>query len=463
MERRLPCLLPTFRDPAGSLELRDDVAIRLVRPPFDQPLLEFLRTEQARSLVEEGRLVATEVTGTEPLTLRHPRVPFVTYPWEWPSGMWLAAGQLTLDLCLDLLKDGRILRDATPLNVLFQGVQPVLVDVLSVEPADPTQRTWRAYGQFVRTFALPLLARRELGWPLAATVMRRDGYEPEELWPHLSVAQRVQRATFSLVTAPTLLGRRRAAKAAAAGGAVSRTNDPELARYTVERAIRGLRAGYRAMAPKRRETRWSGYTAGCSHYSEADLAAKRRFVSEVVTRLRPARVLDVGCNTGEYSDVAAESGAGYVVGIEADEGALERMVDRVAKGRHARSITAVLANLARPTPATGWLNLESMSLLERCREAFDLVMMLAFVHHLLLAEQIPMEAIAALCSQMTRRDLLIEWVPATDPMFVALLRGREAMYGQLSEAGFLEEFGRFFTIAGSVRLENGRTIFHMQR
>ena len=51
---------------------------------------------------------------------------------------------------------------------------------------------------------------------------------------------------------------------------------------------------------------------------------------------------------------------------------------------------------ARPTPAVGWCNTESLPLLERARDRFDCVMMLGILHHLLLADQIPMAEVATL-------------------------------------------------------------------
>ena len=51
-----------------------------------------------------------------------------------------------------------------------------------------------------------------------------------------------------------------------------------------------------------------------------------------------------------------------------------------------------------------------MSFLNRAEQCFDLVLMLAVIHHLLLMDQIPLERIAALAARLTRRYLLIEWV-----------------------------------------------------
>src|SRR5882757_10774237 len=154
---------PTFRDPAGSVEIRPDGAFRSVQKPYAADVIAFLETPVSTKLVAEGRIVASEALQSnvedEFLRLRHPRVSFCSYPWEWSPSLWLSAAELTLDLCSELLADGWILKDATPLNVLFQGTQPIFVDLLSVQRLDTTRPLWLAYGQFVRTFLLPMVAR----------------------------------------------------------------------------------------------------------------------------------------------------------------------------------------------------------------------------------------------------------------------------------------------------------------
>ena len=82
----------------------------------------------------------------------HERIPFPSYPYEWPPEMLEAAASLTLDLAEAALEEGFGLKDATPYNVLVRGWQSVFVDVLSFERREPLDVTWLAYGQFVRTF-----------------------------------------------------------------------------------------------------------------------------------------------------------------------------------------------------------------------------------------------------------------------------------------------------------------------
>ncbi len=63
--------------------------------------------------------------------------------------------------------------------------------------------------------------------------------------------------------------------------------------------------------------------------------------------------------------------------------------------------------------------------------------MLAVIHHLLLMEQIPLPAILALCSRLTRRHLVVEWVPVEDPMFQSLDARPRCALRRSSEADLL--------------------------
>jgi SAM-dependent methyltransferase len=451
----------TFRDPAGSVEMRPDGAYRSVHAPFDEEILEFLALRLAEKLVEQGRLIGSEVVsegGAETLVLRHPRVSFPSYPWEWSPSLWLAAAELTLTMCLELVEQGWLLKDATPLNVLFRGVEPVFVDVLSIERADPHQPIWLAYGQFVRTFLLPMLAHARLGWPLQGAMTRRDGYEPEEIYAALSWVGRMGQPALSAVTLPVLLAGN---KKLQGGTVASRTvKEPELAREILGKTLRALRSHMRKVTPKHHASTWSDYAETATHYNDEDHDRKRNFVTEALTAARASRVLDVGCNTGVYSNLAAEVGA-EVVAIDTDLQAVDRLCASL-KGS-GKNILPLYVDLAHPSPATGWENRENASFLSRCEGHFDTVMMLAVLHHLLLRNQIPLGRIAALCDELTTRNLIVEWVPQTDPKFQELLRGREAIYTHITEAAFREAFAAYFIVVGEMTLANGRTMLHLQK
>jgi SAM-dependent methyltransferase len=451
--------IATFRDPAGSLRIHGEDVLRTVHPRYAAESLRFLQSDLARRWTDEGHLVASEVLSAEenqPLLLQHPRVFFPSYPWEWTPSQWVAAGELTLELCGQLLHDGWILKDATPLNILFDGSRPVFVDLLSIERRDPRSPLWLAYGQFARTFLLPLAAHKYLGWPLAATLHRRDGYEPVELYPYLSSVERWSAPLRSLVTLPFLLETRKGG-----GAAPSRLQqEPEIAAAVLERNLRSFAKALRALEPKGRDSRWSEYHAAADHYSEEERRRKQEFVDRTLQLLRPQSVLDIGANTGQYSRIAASAGA-RVVAWDTDVASSDRNWREAREG--GLPILPLIADVARPTPAVGWCNTESLNLLERARRRFDCVMMLGILHHLLLADQIPMADVAALLSSLTRRWSIVEWVPRTDVRYIDLCRGRDDLYAHLDEALFVEQFTRHFTITAREELSNGRVLFLFEK
>lgn len=459
MEKSPFSFLPTFRDPAGSVEIRPDGVYRTIRAPFDAEILSFLELPLAQQLVTDGRLVASEVISSpdaENLILRHPRVSFQSYPWEWSPVLWLAAAELTLNLCIDLVKQGWLLKDATPLNVLFQGTQPIFVDVLSIERTSLQQPIWLPYGQFVRTFLLPMLAHSRLGWPLQVSLTRRDGYEPEEIYSALSWPARLRQPALSAVTVPSLLARNK--KLSSSTLATRSVKDPELAKHILIKTLKGLLAHMRQVTPHHKTSTWSDYAETATHYSSDDHTSKRSFVAQELAAAKPSRVLDVGCNTGVYSILAADAGA-EVVSVDTDLQAVDRLSANLRGS--GKNILPLCVDLAYPTPSTGWENRESASFLSRCSGHFDTVMMLAVIHHLLLRAQVPMDGIAALCSTLTTKHLILEWVPPTDSKFQELIRGRDAIYAHINEAAFRSAFAQYFTIAHETTLENGRIMLHM--
>lgn len=449
---------PTFRDPAGSLLLEEHRAVRSIHPSAWEETLEFIGSPFYQRAVESGDMVASEILQTaDSLSLIHPRIPIPTYPWEWTPSQWLAAANLTIKLCQQSLEDGWILKDATPLNILFLGSRPVLVDVLSFVRRDPGSRIWLAYGQYIRTFLLPLVMYRLAGWPLELALFKRDGYEPQDIYRSLSWPQRLSRSAFWPVTVPTWLESR--------SNQNSQTQstgkpDPEMTAHILRGTLATLLNRTRRALPATVASEWSDYQANLTHYTAQQSEQKRLWVQQVLEDFKPSYVLDIGANTGEYSRLAANSGA-KVVALERDATAADRLY--VATNAAGLKIQTIHADLSRPTPPAGWETSEYTGLLPRLEGNFDLVMMLAVIHHLVLMEQIPLSAILALCHRLTRSQLIIEWVPATDPMYISLMRGRDDLYGALSDTDLLAASAPYFRQIRREVLGNGRIMFLFEK
>jgi SAM-dependent methyltransferase len=463
----------SFRDPSGRLFSHRGRVLRMVNQRGIEDLAAFLATGTARRLIRAGKLVGTrlldadetrEFRGALPggaVVAEHEAIPFPSYPVEWPAEMLAAAGGLTLELAESLAGEGFGLKDATPSNVLFRGPKPVFVDLLSFERRAPQDGTWLAEAQFVRTFLLPLAAWRRFGVePGRWLAGRRDGLEPEQVYRWLGVWERLGTPWLTLATLPTWLG---AVQRQGCGGIYEPAPEgsAEKAAFVLERLRRRLRRALEKVAPPRpAPSRWTGYMEDRTHYPEADLRAKEEFVASCLAQTRPGWVLDAGANTGHFSRMAAAGGAS-VVAIDADaaatgacwRAAVERDLD----------ILPLVVDLARPTPAAGWRNRESRSFLERAAGRFDLVLMLALAHHLLVTERVPLEQILDLGFDLTQRFLVLEYVGPSDAMFRRLARGRDALHADLTPQSFERSCRRRFRVVRRLGLENGRILYLLQK
>src|SRR5471030_1142430 len=98
----------TFRDPAGSLRLEGDSAIRTLNPAAREASLEFVRSAFSQRMQMQGDMVGIIVEDNDGAGERlvHPRIVVPNYPCEWTPSQWLAAGELTLRLGSEALAEG---------------------------------------------------------------------------------------------------------------------------------------------------------------------------------------------------------------------------------------------------------------------------------------------------------------------------------------------------------------------
>lgn len=470
----------SFRDPAGALLVREGRVLRLVNRQGEEDIRASLDSAALRGFVEAGRLVTArrlEEASAEALlgelrvsewpgervtlVVEHERIPFQSYPYEWPPEMLHAAAGLTLDLAEATLAEGRGLKDATPYNVLFRGPQPVFVDWLSFERRDPTDPTWLAYAQFVRTFLLPLLVAKQFGIGLNQILLaKRDGLEPEEVYRLAGWGKRLKAPFLTLATIPTQLG----ARSKGADASIykpKKVESADKARFILEHQLKQLRRLLKKVEPEATASNWAEYMGPKQHFTDEYLRRKEAFVSRALGRTGPQSVLDIGCNTGHFSRLAARGGA-RVVSLDQDPvvvGAVWKMA-----ASEGLDILPLTVDVTRPSPGVGWLNSECPAFLDRARGHFDLILMLAVIHHMLVGERVPLPEILKLASELTRDAVIVEFVNTTDPMFRRLTRGREHLFEYLTREFFEAEAQRHFELIESEEIAPGdRWIYLLKR
>jgi ribosomal protein L11 methylase PrmA len=350
----------SFRDRDSRVVVGDDGVYRVLsergaedwRALSSSPLLERLTADGSLIATEEvqGPFGAAHGTGllAEPVaaTLRHERIPFVSYPYEWTFGMLRDAALLELDLELQALEEGLTLKDATPYNVQFRGSAPVFIDVGSFERLREGE-PWAGYRQFCMLYLYPLLLQAYRDVPFQPWLRGSiDGITPEEAANLFSLRDRFRRGVLTHVALHARLERRYGKRE---GGEVKeemkRANfKPELIKSNVSR-LRKLIGRLRWRAG---DTAWTGYRRE-NTYTDQDAEQKAAFVREAVAAKSPGLVWDLGCNDGAYSRIAAEQG-GSVVAIDSDHATVEALYRSLRSEDDAASCHS---SATSPTPRPG--------------------------------------------------------------------------------------------------------------
>jgi hypothetical protein len=436
----------SFRDPDSRVFLTEggDV-LRALSPAGWEDWLGLKASSAFAELTEQGRLIGTaEADGVRPAmlsatcagVLRHERVPFVSYPYEWTFGMLRDAALLHLDILDRCLGDALILKDSSPYNIQWRGTDPVHIDIGSFERLREDE-PWVGYRQFCELFLYPLMFQAYKGVPFQPWLRGAlEGIAPGEARAVMSLRDLLRRGVLTHVVLHARLERRYAASTGReVRGELARAGfRPEIIRANVRR-LRKLVARLRW---DRRATAWTGYRQDNS-YSEADACAKERFVAMAAARRSRDLAWDLGCNDGAYARTLA-SHARTVVAIDADHATMDRLYRALAEERQRRVLPLVI-DLCNPSPDCGWRGRERGSLLRRGRP--DLTLCLALVHHLAITRSVPLGEIVAWLAELDS-PLVVEFPTTEDPMVQRLLAGkREGLHGDYTR----EEFERRLTEA----------------
>jgi SAM-dependent methyltransferase len=467
----------SFRDPKGQLLLNSGKAYRAITAAGRREIEMVLALKLFKTWTAGGKLVGSKLLNAAPNErrtqsleqyncswLEHDRIAFASYPYEWPAEMLAEAGRLTLDLNSALLDEGFTLKDATPDNVLFVGPDPVFVDLLSFERRNFSQTVWLPYGQFLRTFVLPLLSFSHFGIPPNMVFLtRRDGLTPEEVYKMCGVFKRFSPGFLGTVTLPKWLAKKNEPTSVASIAASEKSTpaNPEKSDFVFRSLLNNLRKHLERAAPKSvAPSAWMDYCANNEGYSATEFEAKERFVAQTLAAVRPRRVLDIGCNTGHFSRIASKFSES-VVAVDSDSSVIGKLWTEAHRER--LKILPLVVNIARPSPATGWVNDESPSFLERSHQFFDAVLGLAVVHHLLVKERIPLTKIVELLSIVCKRIAIIEYVAPTDPVLTKMRDSMPDAAGNISLDIFKATFEKHFDVERECKVTPHRCLLLLRK
>ena len=448
----------SFRDPESRVFYADNEVYRAL----SQEGRNDFEALASSGLLDDARIVGTELAeGVPPAglltsevaaVLRHERIPFVSYPYEWTFSMLKDAALLQLDLLLAALDHDLMLKDATPYNVQFTGTRPVFIDIGAFERLREHE-LWVAHRQFCMLYLYPLLLQAAKGASFQSRLRGSiDGITPAEMRALMSFRDRFRRGVTTNVFLRARLERRDAEDPA---GIKRELKRPGLGKQLILANVRKMRALVSRLEWDPPEGVWVAYGEHNS-YTENDASQKDEFVRAIATSRSWPLVWDLGANNGRHSRIAAE-GARHVVAIDADQGPVE-ILYRELRDSGDEKILPLTMNLADPSPGLGWRGLERTPLLERGRP--DLVLALALVHHLAIGANVPVREIVDWLATLGGA-LLIEFPTREDPMVQKLLaRKRDGLHGDYEREFFERCLREAFDVRRSERLGAGTRLLY---
>lgn len=415
----------SYVDPNGRVfKWKDGIyrAIHVERVDFYKG---FMEDGFFSDLIEKGLLIETEIAPLSlegfGMVLKHRKIPTLTYCMEWPATMLKEAALLTLDLALELNEKNLTLQDAYPWNIYFDGTTPEFIDLGSIVEVD-RKFIWVAYDQFCRFFLYPLYMFAAGREKIARTLLFHywEGITSDDILQTMPLSKKLfNTGIITRIALPSAIDKivkkfspEWKHNIGSKKNNLEKFNTPAARR----RFLTSLRKEVASIKTNIKESTWINYykerIEGAGE-TEEDRTEKQKIISKILDRLKPETVLDLGCNTGRYSELAAEKGI-RVVATDKDEQCVSHLY-KVARKKELNIIPLIMDTI-NPTPQFGWCSKQFPSAIERLRS--DMVFALALIHHLVFKQWQSFPRIIETLKTFSNKYVIVEFVPIDDP-FIA--------------------------------------------
>lgn len=386
----------SFEDPGGRIFWKEGRLFRALRGRSAEAFL-LMESEGLLEKIEQWGSVKTwradlHIPGYE-VVVEHEVIPPSPVVSEWSPSMLFDAALLYCDLSHALAEQGLQLQDSHGWNIMFHHTRPVYVDFTSIVLLR-SDEPWMPLYEFINCFLHPLeMIAQQQGEHAFYLLGTRNWVPAESSTPYLfrlqhRVMKKLKKMKYQRWEHIRTAGGPDAAKKLAA-----------ILKQEIARCV-----------PPSSRTRWSNYADGFPNPTKETMSKwneKQKSIHRILSTLEKGRILDIGCNTGWYSILAAQMGFD-VVSMDTDRTCIDRLYSK-AKQEKLR-ITPVVASPFWPVISHGPRFYDS---LER-RFRSDHTLMLALIHWLFFKQGFDVDSIIAIAAKMTKKTLVLEYIPVTD-------------------------------------------------
>jgi len=429
----------SYRDVDGFLVFDKNSVTRYVQLSYAKHYDHLMGSGLYQRLVDEGLLLShTENEKSERdednlyyRVLKPIFLPFINYPYEWTASQWKEVLLSYLRINLISLEYGMLLKDATPFNFTFHEGKCIFFDTLSFEIYNNGD-SWIAYRQFCELMLGPasLIFFNDVTW-IGMLQSNINGWSLPFISKNLNFKTWLNITLFIHIHLHAKY-RKKVGKINSASGL---TKDKLSILFSMlEKSIGKWRY-------KKSDQQWVDYY-NTNIFSDDYVNEKKEKVIEWITSYKPKSLIDLGANIGIFSMLAVAH-VQNIISIDNNHDSLEQL--RISlKQKNVSKIDTVLADISQPTSGLGWQNREHTPLLERL--SAEMVLSLAFLHHLCISKNIPLPFVAEMYAQMTNKYVIVEFVPKTDPNVIQMIQYRKDVFDLYNEEHFIKCFSVFFRL-----------------
>jgi ribosomal protein L11 methylase PrmA len=456
----------SFRDPSGHVYQYDNRIYRTVTAFGAADYLAVEKTGFLEGLARSNSLLSYEQVHDPDIlaqfrdaeyVLEHPRLNYISYPYEWSFSLLKAAALLHLDIALQGLDAGVTLSDATAYNIQFQGIDPVFIDHLSFKPY--TEREyWMGHRQFCEQFLNPLLLRAHLG--VAHNAWFRgslEGVSNQDLNKLLPLRKKLSLKMQAHVVMPARMQHKVDEQSVGKTKPMSALKG--LPRTSYKGLLTQLRGWIAGLEPKGGSKSVWGTYAEDNTYDTDEARQKAAFIDKFTRAVAPDMVFDLGCNSGEFSETALNAGAKQVIGFDFDQTALDKAYHRAQD--KSLNLLPLYLDAANPSPEQGWRQSERSGFMGRATP--DAVLALAFEHHLAIGKNMPLPQVVDWLVAIAPHGI-IEFVTKDDPTVQAMLSMRKDIFHDYTQEAFEAALAKHAEVIEACKVtKDGRTLYWYKR
>ncbi len=454
----------SFRDPSNRIFESEG---KIYRAIFNSGKSDYINIQQSgiiQKLINKNYLIDTDELDRRNklysheelknvyIILKHKKIPFISYPYEWCFEQLKKAAIFHLDLQLYLLENNFNLKDSSAFNIQFIGGEPIFIDFFSLQKYNDGDY-WIGYKQFCENFLNPLYLSFKKNVQFNHIIRSNlEGISSTTLNNLLSFKDKLSLNVFSHIVLQSRYEKKVLLDEKSSIKKFKKLK--KLPKKNLISMITIIKNWIKKFNIQNKKSTWSDYSV-INTYKDFEKKKKIDIVKKFTNKIKPNLLVDLGCNTGDYSIAALENGANYVVGFDFDIESLNKSYDR------SPNFLPLWFDAANPSPDQGFMQKERDGFERRVKS--DALISLAFIHHLVIAKNISVKMFVEWISKISQFGLL-EFVPKNDETIQKMLISKRDIYKDYNIDNLIKYLEYDFKIVSIDQVsESGRKIIEYSK